>query len=118
MDLKTISTSRTHTLAPTQELKLTRNFYSKHIRQKHDRHIPCKANQDDSITCEIYFGDNRDMERHVWAHHRPFAEDPANGIRRQDGECPWCARKIRRKDNLARHIDEKHLGIPRKKSKC
>ncbi|KAH8130407.1 hypothetical protein LI328DRAFT_162208 [Trichoderma asperelloides] len=87
---------------------------TKHIQQKHDRHIPCKANQDDSIECEKYFGDNKAMERHVWAKHREFAENPANGIRKQEGECPHCLRIISRRDNLNRHIKEKHLDTKRR----
>ncbi|EHK20450.1 uncharacterized protein TRIVIDRAFT_68986 [Trichoderma virens Gv29-8] len=83
---------------------------NKHVQKKHNPHIPCKANQKGYALCAELFSENKDMERHIWARHPGFAEDPANEMRKQGGECPLCGRIIKRKDNIKRHIDEKHLA--------
>ncbi|KAH7320582.1 hypothetical protein B0I35DRAFT_197782 [Stachybotrys elegans] len=85
----------------------------KHIQSKHLPHIRCKAGEKGAADCDKAFGERKNMYRHVWAHHKPFAMDPANGIPRQDAVCSLCGEEFKRRDNCKRHYEEKHRNIKR-----
>ncbi|TDZ32971.1 hypothetical protein C8035_v006126 [Colletotrichum spinosum] len=50
------------------------------------------------------------MYRHVRNRHTSYAANLRNGIPRDGGACPYagCRKRCTRRDNLKRHIDEKH----------
>ncbi len=66
-----------------------------------------------ATTCPVCFdtkGSARDVDRHIWAHHRDYATEhqvPSEERRCPHRHCPY----VGRKDNLNRHIKAKHRGL-------
>ncbi|TDZ16435.1 hypothetical protein Cob_v010676 [Colletotrichum orbiculare MAFF 240422] len=77
----------------------------RHVRIRHEPQVSCPVRG-----CILKFPFNKDMYRHVRNRHTSYAANPRNGIPRDGGACPYagCLNRCTRRDNLKRHIDEKH----------
>jgi hypothetical protein len=51
--------------------------------------------------CECTFSDEKQLRRHYWSHHRPWAEFVR--IKKIDGICQGCGTIFRRKDYVKKH---------------
>jgi hypothetical protein len=75
--------------------------YNKHMKH-HIRPVACQVHG-----CGHKTGDNKDMNRHYWAAHPPWAKRH-NIPRDKGGKCDFCGKKFTRSDNLTKHIKKKH----------
>ena len=81
---------------------------SRHWREKHEPHKPCKASGKGGTICHSLFGSKKAMERHLKNEHPDFAKNPANGVKDQGGRCNACKKTFTRRDNYTRHMRKKH----------
>ncbi|KAH9237359.1 hypothetical protein K456DRAFT_1342237 [Colletotrichum gloeosporioides 23] len=96
-------------------LRFPRNTeLNKHNKRLHDKpRIPCPV-----LGCHIqFFSDKKKMYRHVRSAHSVYAANPKNKIPIDGGSCPFngCVKYCTRRDNLKRHIREKHQHMNRGK---
>ncbi|KAK2776599.1 hypothetical protein CKAH01_12372 [Colletotrichum kahawae] len=96
-------------------LRFPRNTeLNKHNKRLHDKpRIPCPVPGCHSQ----FFSDNKKMYRHVRSAHTVYATNPKNNIPSDGGRCPFngCEKRCTRRDNLMRHIREKHQHMSRGK---
>lgn len=77
---------------------------SKHIKRKHELPVACKASKD----CDHRTAEPRDMYRHYWSTHKPYAKKhdiPGD----EEFPCPnpKCNKVFTREDNMLRHFKNK-----------
>lgn len=75
--------------------------FSKHMRS-HQKQVKCQANS----SCPVLKADERDMHRHYWVEHKPYAE--MLGIPEVDAQCELCGETFSREDNMKKHVKKVH----------
>jgi hypothetical protein len=85
--------------------------YCSRCLKRQDKPIACEADE----SCEKRTAQQKDMDRHYWTTHRPWAE--ANNIPSTETTCPVCSEVLRRSDYLSKHMDRYHSDKPKDKDK-